>query len=625
VPEAASIGLLAPLRRIRRRLRLWRALDGAIVGSAAGLVVAAGTTAALHHRGQVAGVLPLTLVLGAAALGAALRAARRISLVDCARRADAALDRQDRVLSALDLADRSTSPLAAALVADAVGRLAELVPARAVPHRPPRGFPALAGAAAIAALAAISPVRSRASVSQPSAVAARKGARLPAGALDAERDAARAAARVAERLADERLAKLASELERTLARLASGALDDGPALDALRALAAEAAAAARAAERERAALDAAAETLARQASTRAAAEALRAGGDGAGEKAGAALGRSADAHPADTGRALAAAARSLAGTGAGPDGSPGERGRRRLAREGRESSSPQAGDDRRDPESERHLEQLSRDLDGTAASCRDGAEGCRAEAERRGRELAQLGQRGSAAEALRQLERAAQQARARLGRGDLRQEEGAGAAQRRFQRAAEGEQRSDTELESGGEEGAQRTGAGNGSNGSPGGGSDVPGQDGRTGGEHGRSGRAAGEPGGNDGEGEGESEGTVGRAELPARAERSGGSAEGGDGIGHDPGGPALGRPDAPGSRGHEAEARVTDGAGPNRAQVIGVAAERGFAGPGYARVFSDYEAAVEDAMGATAVPEGKRYLVRRYFDLIRPRSGGRR
>ena len=55
------------------------------------------------------------------------------------------------------------------------------------------------------------------------------------------------------------------------------------------------------------------------------------------------------------------------------------------------------------------------------------------------------------------------------------------------------------------------------------------------------------------------------------------------------------------------------------------MAAGRGFASPGYARVFSDYQAAMEDALGATAVPEGKRYLVRRYFDLIRPRTGGHR
>jgi hypothetical protein len=54
---------------------------------------------------------------------------------------------------------------------------------------------------------------------------------------------------------------------------------------------------------------------------------------------------------------------------------------------------------------------------------------------------------------------------------------------------------------------------------------------------------------------------------------------------------------------------------------VIGAAAARGFASPGYARAFADYTAAVEDALDTGALPEGKRYLVRRYFDLIRPRK----
>jgi hypothetical protein len=57
-------------------------------------------------------------------------------------------------------------------------------------------------------------------------------------------------------------------------------------------------------------------------------------------------------------------------------------------------------------------------------------------------------------------------------------------------------------------------------------------------------------------------------------------------------------------AHGHEAEARVASGAGPNRAQVIGGAADRGFAQHGYARVFADYQAAVEDALATTAVPE---------------------
>jgi hypothetical protein len=125
------------------------------------------------------------------------------------------------------------------------------------------------------------------------------------------------------------------------------------------------------------------------------------------------------------------------------------------------------------------------------------------------------------------------------------------------------------------------------------------------------------------GEGQQDSDGAESAVSAQAHADGRG-EATGGDGIGREPGGAPLGRKSDLASRGQDAEARVADGAGPSRAQVIGVAAGRGFASPGYARVFSDYQAAMEDALGATAVPEGKRYLVRRYFDLIRPRAGGR-
>ncbi len=101
-----------------------------------------------------------------------------------------------------------------------------------------------------------------------------------------------------------------------------------------------------------------------------------------------------------------------------------------------------------------------------------------------------------------------------------------------------------------------------------------------------------------------------------------------GNGIGHQPGGAPLGarRGDTRAAPGSEADVNLplADGAGPGRAEVIGTAAGRGFVSPEYARTFNDYAAAVEDALGATAVPEGKRYLVRRYFDLIRPRPPAR-
>jgi len=37
--------------------------------------------------------------------------------------------------------------------------------------------------------------------------------------------------------------------------------------------------------------------------------------------------------------------------------------------------------------------------------------------------------------------------------------------------------------------------------------------------------------------------------------------------------------------------------------------------------VYADYQSAVEDSLDTSAVPPGRRYIVRRYFQLIRPQS----
>ena len=190
--------------------------------------------------------------------------------------------------------------------------------------------------------------------------------------------------------------------------------------------------------------------------------------------------------------------------------------------------------------------------------------------------------------------------RDRVGRGEMRDGDEA-RAQRAFERGANG--RGDGQGEGQGER--------------------------NTGGEEGQpgSGEGAGEGQANAGEGDGS--GSAGAARVEAETETitvdeteiAGG---GGEGTGSQPGSSPLGRDRSPlAGRSHDREARLADGAGPNRAEVIGVAAGRGFASRGYGRVFADYAAAVEDALGATAVPEGKRYMVRRYFDLIRPRTGG--
>jgi hypothetical protein len=61
------------------------------------------------------------------------------------------------------------------------------------------------------------------------------------------------------------------------------------------------------------------------------------------------------------------------------------------------------------------------------------------------------------------------------------------------------------------------------------------------------------------------------------------------------------------------------DSPGPTRAEVIYSASERGFSAVDYRRVFADYSGVVEEALTQENVPPGRRGLVRRYFDLIRP------
>ena len=108
---------------------------------------------------------------------------------------------------------------------------------------------------------------------------------------------------------------------------------------------------------------------------------------------------------------------------------------------------------------------------------------------------------------------------------------------------------------------------------------------------------------------EGEGGGGAGEEALMLSEQEAGqqaGAGAGGDGAGNEAGGKPLGQRQDTRARGHETEARVASGAGPNRAEVIGGAASRGFAQRGYAGTFREYEAAVEDALTATAVPEGQ-------------------
>src|SRR5579871_5815839 len=349
------------LGQIRRRLRLQAAVEGAVLGAtivaaalAVGLAIARARGQAADARGATLNglglaapvvVAVLAVLLGALA-GAAARAARRIPLDRCARLADAALDGQDRLLSALHLEVSAPSAFARALCADAVRRAEALLPRAAVPPRRPAGLRALGVAALALAGAAVVPASSSAArIAAPAGndVAARR-APLPAGALDGERDAVAAAMAEAARLGDARLAALAAELDQALRRLADGTLGDRGALDLLRALAARADAAAREARRDGVAAEAAARAFAANAETRAAEKAIAPPGGGAADEARAAeaLGASASAHPAETARALGAAAQAVA-TAAGGSSDAGNdqagAGPRRLAREDRPQES----------------------------------------------------------------------------------------------------------------------------------------------------------------------------------------------------------------------------------------------------------------------------------------------
>jgi hypothetical protein len=207
------------------------------------------------------------------------------------------------------------------------------------------------------------------------------------------------------------------------------------------------------------------------------------------------------------------------------------------------------------------------------------------------------------------VESAARQARERLRRGDL--ERPPGGEERRFQRAARGEP-SGTE---GGRAGGSK-GEGQGE-------AQVIAAEGDD-----TFADPAGE--GDEGAGEGMSEqatqsdndGEPGAGRSGSGGEERGAAAQG-QGAGHEPGGDPLGAGSTPPTRGREREARVRSGAGPTRSEVIESAARRGFASSDYVRVFSDYQPVVEESLAAAAVPEGRRYVVRRYFQLIRPRAAG--
>jgi hypothetical protein len=91
-------------------------------------------------------------------------------------------------------------------------------------------------------------------------------------------------------------------------------------------------------------------------------------------------------------------------------------------------------------------------------------------------------------------------------------------------------------------------------------------------------------------------------------------------GTGHDPN--LKGAQSGPmGTTQDVSAAGVDTGEGTASAEVIYGAAERGFVGSGYRKVYTDYRHVAEQVMTQDEIPAGYRFYVQRYFQLIRPRE----
>jgi hypothetical protein len=209
-------------------------------------------------------------------------------------------------------------------------------------------------------------------------------------------------------------------------------------------------------------------------------------------------------------------------------------------------------------------------------------------------------------------------------REQLRQE-GQGGAQRlarlrRFVRQARGEGQGQRQGQGQGEQGEQEQ--------------DGEGQDGE------------GQKGQGQRQGEGETWviGPGGQKILVMSKSQRPGSGQSGQGQGNDPGqgGQDQGGGDDKGgkSAGHEHDpnlagkatkpkmetlsvqaAGLDTGQGASRSEVILGAADRGFKGGGYKKVYTEYRTSAEEQMHRDQIPPGAGDHVRRYFDLIRPRE----
>jgi chemotaxis protein histidine kinase CheA len=151
----------------------------------------------------------------------------------------------------------------------------------------------------------------------------------------------------------------------------------------------------------------------------------------------------------------------------------------------------------------------------------------------------------------------------------------------------------------------------------------------------GKGGGQDGEDGEGDGEdGEGKGKGLrIGKGGTPIPIDMPGGGGEqpGGNQPGGDqPGGKEaghgsankLGKESDINGETHDVQANALDNKnGPTNAEVIVTAAERGFTGKAYKKVHKEYQTRAEEQIEKEKVPDGMRFYVRRYFQLIRGRA----
>jgi hypothetical protein len=109
--------------------------------------------------------------------------------------------------------------------------------------------------------------------------------------------------------------------------------------------------------------------------------------------------------------------------------------------------------------------------------------------------------------------------------------------------------------------------------------------------------------------------------EVPG-AQGAGGSPGSGSGHGDGSSGDPAGKATAQTGKTKDVSAAGVDtGEGTAASEVVFGAAERGFVGNGYKKVYTDYRTVAEETLTSDQVPPGYKFFVRRYFQLIRPRD----